>query len=156
MARQAAKRGIPVIIFDVTGGYGWENVGQHYADIDSFLFAARTTRGCLAIADETSQALDRWDRETYFLTTTIRHLGSKSILVSNRYRDLAVSIRENFRTIYCFRCTFQTQRALEDDYGELPQIPHFPDLQFIRIQPPEKPVIGTIDNTYTRVNMSIG
>ena len=132
LARRAALTRRQVLVYDVTGPYGWP--GQHYDDIAQFMQAVKTTKNCLLVVDESTAGLDKFDRSTYFLTTTARHLGHKTIIVGHRLRDVAPAIRSNCSTIFAFGGSKKDYKILQDENDCTIDISTLKPFEFVRLE----------------------
>ncbi len=132
LASRAALTRRQVLVYDITGPYGWP--GKHFDSIDAYMRAVKTHKNCLLVVDESTAGLDKFDRSTYFLTTTARHLGHKTIIVGHRLRDIAPAIRSNCTTIFAFAGSKNDYKILQDENDCTIDTSKLAVFEFVRLQ----------------------
>ena len=122
LASQYSAVGIPVVVCDPFGPAGW---GARYwtKDIDDFLAFAHDPRVCLRCAlfvDEGGMMLggkNKWDNSYSWLTTTSRHHGHVSHVISNKGISVAPVLRENCSNLAVFNIHVDYAKELARDFN---------------------------------------
>ena len=129
------RRGIPVIVLDPMLDQEWP-ADFMTANADEFLALVTDPTKCRQAAlfvDEGGMSLTKDDKFNV-LTTTVRHYGHVTHLISHKGTNLTPTLRENCSTIFCFRISDDYARDLAKDFAA-PQIrdaAHLPAGEFIK------------------------
>lgn len=133
---------IDVLVLDPLGDPGWSASFQT-RDPDAFLIEAKKRRRCALIVDESSEAIDKYDKEKEWVTTRSRHWGHKAYLIAQRVPQLNVTARGQCSQAFIFWVGPDDAKALSQEWKGLTadMISNLRKLEFLRVarfDPPQK------------------
>lgn len=125
LAREYRARRVPVLVLDPMGT-GWD-CDYITDDPDTFLLAARDSRGCMLFIDEAGEVVGQWDREHHWLATRARHYGHVSHFISQRGVQIARTVRDQCTKMFLFRTGLADAKIHAEEWAE-PRLKGAPDL----------------------------
>lgn len=89
---------------------------EHYAHEDEFIARARQLRNCLLVVDDARDNLDKHSENAKWLGSQSRHWGHSFLVITQRYVDIAPSVRNNAESAVIFRMSKKDCLEVSEDY----------------------------------------
>lgn len=115
MASSYRRKGRPVLVHDVLLSK-WD-ADFVTDDMSLFMKNAQENHNCMLFIDESSEAIGRYNRETFWLATRSRHQGHVAHFILQRYADINKTVRDQCSRLFTFRISTYDAKCLCDDWA---------------------------------------
>ena len=122
-ADREGKEKLPVLVYDPvdtdTLAGGWPNGTIFFDDKNKFLkyLAKFRDAKCSVYIDESADLLGQQDKHNFWILTRGRHYGFNVVLLAQRPKMLAPSVRHQCTRLIMFRVSIDDARIVGQDFG---------------------------------------
>jgi len=144
------RHGVGIVVLDPMLDPGW-NADWITDNPDKFLAFVRDPDQCLQCAlfiDESSESINKYDKEFNWITCRSRHHGHVAHLISQRAQDINPSTRAQATTLYIFNVNPVDAKQYALDFNapaalDAPNLPQGTCIKIERFKPAQRIVVFT-------------
>jgi hypothetical protein len=134
LCHRYSENGIRTLVLDPLGDPDW-NADFKTRDADEFLSIAKQNQQCALFVDESSEAINKYDREKEWITTRSRHWGHKAHLIGQRATQINMTARGQCALAWIFWVGYDDAKALSQEFKGLnpDMIGNLKQLEFLKV-----------------------